>query len=84
MARQIICDVCGKATPELAYKLLLVPPTKHGRAMHTSYKAHADVGICCQGRITKVINFKSRRTRKEYNEERKKRSGVAKVLEQTK
>lgn len=75
MGRVYVCDVCKRPTARIEEKLLITPTPSHGRSMHSNYTHHADVGICCVGRIKNFINFKPRRTRAQYNEERKKRSG---------
>lgn len=75
MARALICDVCKNPTDEIVEKLLITPTPRHGMSMHSNYTHHADVGKCCTGRIKNIINFKPRKTRKEYNAERRKRAG---------
>jgi hypothetical protein len=76
------CDVCKKATDQVAFKLLITAPPSSGSSMHSNYTHHADVGTCCQGRVKQIINFKPRMTRAQYNAKRKLNSGVAKELEQ--
>lgn len=75
MARTLTCDVCKNPTNEIVEKLLITPTPRHGKSMHSEYTHHADVGKCCSGRIKNIINFRPRKTRREYNQERKKRAG---------
>lgn len=81
MARAMICDICKKQTTQIVEKLLITPTPKHGKSMHSNYTHHCDVGICCTGRIKNLFNFKPRRTREQYNKDRKKASGFQKELE---
>jgi hypothetical protein len=76
-----VCDLCKKPTNEIAHKVLLTPVPRHGKSMQSEYTHHADIGICCQGRIKNIINFKARRTREQYNADRKKRSGFKASVE---
>lgn len=75
MGRVQTCDMCKKPTTEIAHKILLTPMPRHGKSMQSEYTHHADIGICCQGRIKQLVNFRQRRTREQYNKDRKKRSG---------
>ena len=81
MARTVTCDVCKRPTTEIAHKILLAPPPRKGKAMQSEYTHHGDVGICCQGRIKQIVDFRERRTRAEYNEARRKQAGMKKTLE---
>lgn len=81
MARNFTCDLCKRPTPRIVKKLLLTPMPRHGMSMHSNYTHHADVGECCADRLLKLFNFRPRKTRAEYNAERKKQSGMTKTVE---
>lgn len=59
MALREHCDVCGKPTTKIAYKLFL--SEKNGRSDHSNYTAHADVGECCQVAVKRDIKWQPRK-----------------------
>lgn len=60
MARQTICDVCGKPTERIALKLY---KTQFGKD-HSEYTDHADVGTCCVLKINEISWSPRRRKEK--------------------
>ena len=63
MAKRLMCDLCKNETTEIAFKLYLSPidPKGNRRHDHANYTAHADIGVCCQGRVQKIIDWTKRR-----------------------
>lgn len=71
MARRLLitCDVCRHETPRITAKLHYVPSGKGKK--HSDYTLHADVGECCDEKLKKLLNFRSRMTAKEYQDQRR-------------
>lgn len=72
MARVLICDVCEKRTDKIATKLYLAPVTEgNGRATHSNYTAHLDVGTCCADRIVRLGKWRKRQAQPRKEAKRK-------------
>lgn len=63
LAKQLVCDACGRPTNRLVAKLFLAP--RNGRNDHSNYTAHADIGECCAARITEQFKWQKRKKRGE-------------------
>lgn len=83
MAREhkLRCDLCRKEVDRIAMKILAIPliPGRSGRHAHSMYSHHADLCDECRGKLFGVVKFQVRRTKTEYqNDRRKKQVGVGK------
>jgi hypothetical protein len=62
MVKVLTCDICKRPTKAIVGKLLLIPVNGKGYS-YSDYEAHADVGICCQHTLSRMIRFRSRKRR---------------------
>lgn len=62
MGNVMTCDICKRPTKKIIGKLLFVPYTGE-RYTYSEYEAMADVGICCQDHLSRLIRFRRRKRR---------------------